>query len=289
MNVLSRVLDKARLLLARTAIFRTIALTFLRTFRRDVRIQNPWVHQNIILDLYKHKGYWYHRRGRERQVMNWFKELIKPGDNVVEVGAHIGFITQYLSFLVGDRGEVVAFEPSDANLEYLYRNCKDLRNVKIEPMAIGETNGSQTLWKDTLTGQNSSLLRDYVGFDTTNASHNFKGDKEELVVKTITLDSYLESFKNPISGVKIDIEGYEYFALLGMKKTLKVIDWLVIEVTLNQFETIKLLINEGFCLFDEKGREINSSNQSFSGNILAYRRSMISIEDKRENYGSATQ
>jgi FkbM family methyltransferase len=282
MKVLSRALDKSRFLLAGITPFRVLALSLLKTLSRDVRVKNPWTQQRMVLNLYKHKGYWFHRRGRERQVMNWFKELVKPGDRVVEVGAHIGFISQYLSYLVGEKGEVIAFEPSDANLEYLYKNCKDLRNVKIEPMAVGKTNGYQTLWKDTLTGQNSSLLADYFGFDATNSSHRFEGVKEELVVQTVTLDSYLESFNSPINGLKVDIEGYEYFALLGMKNALKEIDWLIIEVTSNQSEVIGLLINEGFYLLDESMKDITALNQTFSGNILAKKISKIQIGDESE-------
>jgi protein-L-isoaspartate O-methyltransferase len=49
-------------------------------------------------------------------------QLVRPGDTVVDIGAHEGYITCWLAQCVGPRGRVVAVEPNPENLGYLRRN-----------------------------------------------------------------------------------------------------------------------------------------------------------------------
>jgi FkbM family methyltransferase len=57
--------------------------------------------------------------------------LVKPRQSVVEVGAHIGYLTMFFSHLVGPGGRVYAFEPGTANLKYLRKNAAPCPNVKV--------------------------------------------------------------------------------------------------------------------------------------------------------------
>ena len=61
-----------------------------------------------------------------------FKNIIKPGMRVLDLGANIGFYTVLFSKLVGENGKVFAFEPDPKNFKYLEGNIKTLHNVIVE-------------------------------------------------------------------------------------------------------------------------------------------------------------
>src|SRR6266446_717422 len=47
----------------------------------------------------------------ERFVTDYFRRTVRPGMRVVDVGAHVGYYTLLFSRLVGQSGQVFAFEP----------------------------------------------------------------------------------------------------------------------------------------------------------------------------------
>lgn len=67
----------------------------------------------------------------EKRVL--FEKLVKRGDIVFDIGAHVGFYTLLASELVGKNGKVLAFEPLPRNLSYLKRHLKlnNCQNVEI--------------------------------------------------------------------------------------------------------------------------------------------------------------
>ena len=73
--------------------------------------------------------------------------LVKPGDTVVDLGAHIGYYTLLFAKLVGPSGHVVAFEPSPASCAILRRNVASngLANVTIVNAAVGAASRSAVL------------------------------------------------------------------------------------------------------------------------------------------------
>lgn len=48
--------------------------------------------------------------------MKTLAELARPGDTVVELGGHIGYLSVHLAKIVGDDGTVIVFEPGPNNL-----------------------------------------------------------------------------------------------------------------------------------------------------------------------------
>jgi protein-L-isoaspartate O-methyltransferase len=53
------------------------------------------------------------------------QKLVKNGDTVVDLGAHIGYYTALASELVGKNGEVYSFEPEPKNFMLLKKMCKN--------------------------------------------------------------------------------------------------------------------------------------------------------------------
>src|SRR5215831_1013201 len=75
------------------------------------------------------------------------RELIRPGDRVLDIGASIGLFTRLLSRLVGPDGRVYSFEPIPQTYEYLENNIRKLRlsNVLAVQVALSETDGSKRM------------------------------------------------------------------------------------------------------------------------------------------------
>lgn len=237
-----------RELLSHSAWLRPMALRLLRLLERDITIRNPWTGDKLKLALCRHKTYWYHGAGRERQTMETFRRLIRPGDTVIDVGGHIGYITQYFSKLVGSSGQVIVFEPGLNNLRYIQANVLDLPNVILERVAVSSSDGTAVLYEDNISGQNNSLSPDYRYLDHAAASHGVRVERIPHVVPTVTLDSYITSHRIKPDFVKIDVEGLELEVLRGASKTLREVRSLVVEITENKGEVLAILRNVGFAL-----------------------------------------
>jgi tRNA G26 N,N-dimethylase Trm1 len=74
----------------------------------------------------------------ENETTLFFKNFIKQGMRVVDIGANIGYYTILFSLLVGKKGEVYAFEPDDRYYNMLLKNIKmnNIANVVAENVAI---------------------------------------------------------------------------------------------------------------------------------------------------------
>lgn len=251
-------------------LLRPLALRLLRLVARDVSIRNPWTGDNLYLNSFRHKGYWYFGKDREARTMERLAKIVRPGEVVFEVGGHIGYLSQYFSKLVGQSGRLVVFEPGTNNLPYLERNIELKPNVQIERIAVSDHEGEATFYQDDITGQNNSLLPDYRGADGVEKSHSMTLNRHEVKVRLVTLDGYVGSNAIQPDFIKMDIEGHELGALRGAMNTLNKVRGLMVEVTENQREVGELLLAAGFSLSDEAGRPL-AGLDGFSGNVFALR------------------
>jgi FkbM family methyltransferase len=139
-------------------------------------------------------------------------ERFVTGDGIfIDIGANIGLYTLHVSKLTNHKTPIICFEPFYKNYFSLIENItlNRLSNVTIEKIAIGEKEGVINLYYDKKENN--------LGMVSLNPVVN--AIKEE--VQITSLDAYLinKSFLK-IDLIKIDIEGFEYEALLGMKYTL---------------------------------------------------------------------
>ena len=133
------------------------------------------------------------------------ESCIKSGDHVVDIGANIGIYTEFFSAKVGPSGMVYAFEPDWRNFYFLQKHTRSLQNVKIHQAAISDRSGELTLY------QSDDLNVDHRTYQTDE-------HRASQMIPCFSLDDYLGEQK--IDFIKMDIQGYEYFALQGMKETL---------------------------------------------------------------------
>lgn len=148
----------------------------------------------------------------EKAELKAMSHFLKPGDTFLDLGANIGVYSLHASRIVGPNGKVISFEPFSTNFEALKKHVEinSLTNVQLENMAVGNEEGTLTLYLDE--------NEDNLGMVTANYTENAVQEK----VRIVSIDQYVE--ENAITNVdfaKIDIEGYEYPTLMGMLKTLQ--------------------------------------------------------------------
>ena len=149
-----------------------------------------------------------------------FKHLVQKGNTVLDIGANVGIHSVYLSKLVGENGKVFAFEPVDYNLKRLNTNLclNGGGNTVIIDKAVGEINTvmQMNIFKETDfdLGNNSLVENEHIS--SVDISRFYKKD-----VNVIKLDDFVEEKKLQIDFIKMDIEGFEYYALKGMKNIIQ--------------------------------------------------------------------
>lgn len=140
-----------------------------------------------------------------------FQEKIKPGDVVLDIGAHIGYYTLMAAKRVGKQGRVYAFEPSYDNFALLTKNIKinGYKNVALVNKAVAESTKKAKLFLSRV----SSGMHSLIDIDSDN--------KNTIPVNAVGIDDFFG--KNPprVSVIKMDIEGGEYGAVEGMTHLLK--------------------------------------------------------------------
>ena len=144
------------------------------------------------------------------------KNNVKDGDNVIDLGANIGYFTLILAKLVGPTGKVFAFEPDPRNLALLKKNVEynNYKNVIIVPKAVSNVNDKCTLY----TGQKTFGQNKIYKPKNTKTQKFIPIDSE-----TVRLDDFFKTngLLDKISFIKMDVEGAEFLALSGMKEILK--------------------------------------------------------------------
>jgi FkbM family methyltransferase len=131
--------------------------------------------------------------------------LLRPGDVVIDRGANIGLFTVLAAAQVGNRGKVVACEPSPATMELLRANVDDngLDWVQLREVALAEAHGRLQMQVFEPGAGDSS----FAPADTAAGT--------EVEVEVTTLDAIAASIAGEVGLVKLDVEGAELRALRG--------------------------------------------------------------------------
>lgn len=79
-------------------ILRSILIPVLKTLNFEFRWKHDLTNKPFYLQSYYHKGYWFYGQDREKDELYFFQKLISKGDSVLEVGTHIGYLHNTLSF-----------------------------------------------------------------------------------------------------------------------------------------------------------------------------------------------
>ena len=142
-------------------------------------------------------------------------KVMRPGMTFFDIGAHFGYATLLGATLVGETGQVHAFEPTPSSFKILKMNTASIKNIHINNVAVY----SKT---DRLTfndfGLKSSTLNSFFAPRVEQSSFDMPATVYQ--VQTLSLDEYVEKTGIIPNVVKIDAESAELEILMGMKKLL---------------------------------------------------------------------
>jgi FkbM family methyltransferase len=139
----------------------------------------------------------------------WFYEYTpKEGEVVLDIGAGFGNDAVAFSRAVGDSGKVIAIEAHPVAAERLKKTIKwsKLNNCLPVDAAVGDENGTVKI-SGEFGGVDGSILDDAA------AGHDVKMRKCDDIVADLQLPR--------VDYIKMNIEGAEKMALLGMPNALK--------------------------------------------------------------------
>ncbi|WP_369900228.1 FkbM family methyltransferase [Bacillus manliponensis] len=152
----------------------------------------------------------------EAPLTKFFINQIKPGNIVIDIGTNVGYFTILAAKLVGTQGKVFGFEANPEVFELLKDNISMnwlSEQTKLYNIAIYSKNKNLTFHSsDRFHGDSSINIRP--------EDENRTDPYTLLNIKANTLDNQFQHLKQ-IDLIKIDIEGGEYHAFLGMMELIK--------------------------------------------------------------------
>jgi len=209
----------------------------------------------------------------EPHVRRCMAALLRPGDTLIEIGAHIGYLTALAAHCVGAGGRVIAFEADPGNFLRLSEHLNGLSWVNLEPKAVWRTSSAMTFERSAKPGES--------GWGTLTSVRDLHAG-EHLTVAAVSLDDwYAANVVQAVHGLKIDAEGSEVSILRGCKDFLgRFAPWIILErnqTLLHQAgasgeELAEILRAYGYraCVLDgTKTTRIQEKGDSVSGELLA--------------------
>lgn len=182
----------------------------------EIVIDNFCGDLKFTCSLREHMGsqiYW--RGSYSGDQLDLLANLLQPGDNFVDLGANQGEFTILAAKLVGEEGQVYAFEPSPTMRQRLTGNIglNKFSNVQVEHYAVASQSGRMNLFSPS--GEYKDGTK-HEGLPTLYEPEH--GQNSVCEVEVITLDCWRQMRGvERIDLIKMDIEGAELPALQGGK------------------------------------------------------------------------
>jgi len=176
---------------------------------------------------------WYD--GSQNQWMaerEWCVKHLKKGMTVVDCGAHHGMLSVIFSKVVGDQGKVFAYEALPSNASVIQENAQinSLRNIIVRPVGVGASNGMVSIISNA---SNTVVVH----------GENGTSDAENEKIRIVRLDDDLQK-DTKVDFLKIDVEGFDLYALQGMPETLGQAPILDLEIHNFLFKDVEKTLTE---------------------------------------------
>lgn|GEM_PF-2761618 len=223
-----------------------LVYAFLSPFKKPQTIIE--FYGNKLLLNFNDRLYFNIFKDREALPLKLIMNEVTSGGRVIDIGAHIGCYTLLLAKLIGPEGRLYAFEPNPESFDMLKKNIElnSYKNVTAIQKAAFDRMAEARLYLN--------------GPGVTHSLRRGNNSRRHITVDAVSLDEYLKDETAGFDFIKIDAEGAEYNALLGMKNIIIKSSPLKIMVkyaplALKKFnvlpeEFLRLLSGLGFALYD---------------------------------------
>ncbi|MBE2256005.1 MAG: FkbM family methyltransferase [Ignavibacteria bacterium] len=199
------------------------------------------------IKFFKFGGFKYYLKGISLASYNNLYQLKKLGlnfDTIIDVGANRGQFA-YSSRTLFPEAKIYSFEPTKSVFTELTKKMENDENFTALNMALGYNEGEI----DFSEYENSLINSVYKSVDTE--------IKNVYKVKMNTLDNMISSKQINAVGkilLKLDVQGFELEVLKGSNESLKLVDYILIEVSTKKYyenmimygEVDEFLISNGF-------------------------------------------
>ncbi len=140
-----------------------------------------------------------------------FLDLLDEDDHVLDIGSNIGITTVLMAQKV-PKGKVYSFEPVPINYTTLVKIVDRYRctNVSFHPYALGDETGTIDMVLPEVNKVRMQGLSHVVHEELTEFN---EGKRYKSAI--YKLDDVEDLKDIAVSGIKIDVENFEYFALKG--------------------------------------------------------------------------
>ena len=179
---------------------------------RRTTVQTP--HGSFHIDPVSLLGIALTQRGEHEPAMiATLQRYLSAGATFVDLGANEGYFTVLAARLCGAKGRVLAIEPQRRLLGVIDHNLRlnGLEGVQVVNAAISDKPGAATVYLTASTNTGGSGLH-----------HHSKYPLPSEEVTALTLEQVLDQQGlATVDLMKVDIEGFEYEALLGSPRVFE--------------------------------------------------------------------
>jgi len=149
--------------------------------------------------------------GDELDFVEALERKLRLGGVYYDVGSNVGQFLIPMAKIVGERGQVIGFEPHPVNHQRLMRNValNRLMNVRVFQVALGDGNGDIQIYG--ASGIATVVPR----------AAAWHGSSPVASIQTMRGDDLRRGAGLPIPrALKVDVEGAEFAVLSGLKESL---------------------------------------------------------------------
>jgi len=200
-------------------------------------VKGIWLpdHEQYLLDFAKDSNWTYQKNRLDLAI-----KYVDKFDLCIDIGAHCGLWSMHLTKLFN---HVHAFEPVQEHIECFNKNINNT-NYTLHSYALGDKDKTISMHTTSGTSVDSWVIE----------------DGNDIICKP------LDSFNLKPNFIKIDVERYEYYILLGAEETIKkhkptiiveIIPFTLFttkrkEYVVNHKKVFNLLKNWGYILRDQR-------------------------------------